>query len=141
MNIHRKDKAKAKAKAKQYPTFSSSSCFSDSIVSNNPEEGVLISTFSSSLVPPMVGNYQLHNYDPLANPRSRSRLSQLSINDYGNSDFSMIGRRSSAVSMTEEGLGSDLSLRINSSSSRINHQAEEEKKNDDIDLELRLGYD
>ena len=143
MNIHRKDKAKAKAK--QHPIFSysfyaSSSCFSDSIVSKKPEEGELISTFSSTLVPQM-GKYQAYNCAPLANPRPRSRLSQPSTDDYGDYKFSMIRRRSSAVNTSEEDLGSDLSLRINSSSSRTNHQAEEEKKNDDVDLELRLGYD
>ncbi|XP_021752835.1 zinc finger protein 11-like [Chenopodium quinoa] len=134
MNIHRKDKAKAKARQQQQQqqaytnnNFSSSSSISFKSTAMEP-----VSPYSSSSLVPFRQGY----YPFPSNPNIFS--------SHPNHNHFINRRTTRLFGMYEDQLGADLSLRISSTNIDQYHQQqlkEKNKKKEDIDLELRLGYD
>ncbi|KAJ9182240.1 hypothetical protein P3X46_006257 [Hevea brasiliensis] len=131
MNIHRKDRAKTK----QEVTASSSISGKTNEEYMNPNHMGPISSESMNYYSILEAQ---KNYLMYFRPSGSSSPS-LPHGYYHGSDFLVPSHQSS--SMNEELLGANLSLQIGSSHLEDNEMNREVSKEDEVDLELRLGHD
>ncbi|XP_022721734.1 transcriptional regulator SUPERMAN-like [Durio zibethinus] len=131
MNIHRKDRAKAKQ-----PTSSSvpiepmtEDCMNLGYVSPNPTEP---SKYYPVLEVADQRNYLMCFQPPVSNPRLP--------HGYYDCDF-LPPARSQSLTTNEELLGANLSLQIGPTNVDDSEVRREITKEDEVDLELRLGHD
>ncbi|EEF33086.1 transcriptional regulator SUPERMAN [Ricinus communis] len=137
MNIHRRDRAKT---AKQVMSSSSSS-----ISSKTNEEHTKPNYIGSISSEPM-NYYQVlesqKNYPMYFQPSGSSSPRQVPqvYYNYGSDDF-LVPRNNKSLSRDEECWGANLSLQLGSNHLQDNGMNMEVAKEDEVDLELRLGHD
>ncbi|KAK3024876.1 hypothetical protein RJ639_044013 [Escallonia herrerae] len=133
MNIHRKDKAKAKRQSQQ-PSFSSKINV-DYLSTTNPRFRAPIPMEQVQYHAPLGAKMNHQFYYPAPNPSYPYA--------YGQSDFMVPSP--DHLSLNEERLATNLSLRIGSSLMEDRKgkkkAGREDRMENEVDLELRLGHD
>ncbi|GAV81210.1 hypothetical protein CFOL_v3_24669 [Cephalotus follicularis] len=131
MNIHRKDRAKDK---RQHSGSSiSSKPMNEDFM--NPRYIPAISSSETSRFHPVLEAQRNYGHVYLQPPMSSPRY------PYSYHDNHLINSRSQSTSMNDEFLGANLSLRIGSGTHVGNEVRRAVGKEDEVDLELRLGHD